>query len=175
LQRSVRVGIIGDTHGALDARVLSALAGCDTVVHAGDVGGDEVLAALSRTGASVVAVRGNNDVAGKWLRCGDRNGPDALPESAALELPGGTLAVVHGHRVLPASDRHRKLREQFPRARLVVYGHSHRLCIDRGAVPWLVNPGAAGRARTFGGPSLVVLDAAGERWRLAERRFAGKR
>jgi len=27
LQRSVRVGIIGDTHGALDARVLSALAG----------------------------------------------------------------------------------------------------------------------------------------------------
>ena len=57
----------------------------------------------------------------------------------------------------------------------MVYGHSHRLCIDRSAQPWVANPGAAGRARTFGGPSLLLLVAQRGTWSLREQRYPPKR
>ena len=69
----------------------------------------------------------------------------SIPWEARLPLPGGLLVVVHGHRV-PAADRHARLRALYPQARAIVYGHSHRLVVDRDASPWVLNPGAAGRA-----------------------------
>jgi len=149
--------------------VLAALDGCELVVHAGDIGAQAVLDALAGAGRRVLAVRGNNDVADKWS--GAAAALAALAQEAAVELPGGTLAVVHGDRALPARERHRKLRERFAHARLVVYGHSHRPCIDRAQRPWVANPGAAGRARTFGGPGLLLLEATPRRWHLIARRF----
>ena len=62
----VRVLIVADTHGHLDLRVAAFAADCDVVVHAGDVGADEVLDRLASGGAAVHAVRGNNDVESKW-------------------------------------------------------------------------------------------------------------
>jgi hypothetical protein len=47
------------------------------------------------------------------------------------------------------------------------------LICDRSAVPWVLNPGAAGRARTFGGPSCLVLTASSMSWRLKIFRFNG--
>ena len=62
-------GILADTHGLLRPRVLELLAGCDRLLHAGDVGDAAVLAALRRM-APVEAVRGNVDQ-------GPRAGPPA--------------------------------------------------------------------------------------------------
>jgi len=59
---SVRVGLISDTHGLMRPEALAALAGCDAIVHAGDIGTPEVLEALGGL-APVTAVRGNNDTA----------------------------------------------------------------------------------------------------------------
>ena len=56
-----RVGLIADTHGLLRAQAGAALAGCDLIVHAGDIGGLEVLQELESV-APVLAVRGNVDV-----------------------------------------------------------------------------------------------------------------
>jgi len=39
----MRVGIIADTHGFLDPRIADYIADCDLAVHAGDVGGADVL------------------------------------------------------------------------------------------------------------------------------------
>ena len=161
---------MSDTHGVLDSRILEALAGSDLVVHAGDVGDVEVLERLRCACDQVIAVRGNNDVASK-LSGESRAALMALPLSVEVDLPGGRLVVEHGHRTVPARDRHEKLRAAWPQARLVVYGHSHRLCVDRSARPWVANPGAAGRARTFGGPSFLLLSTAESKWRLDERRF----
>ena len=58
-------------------------------------------------------------------------------------------AVVHGHQIVSVERRHGWLRERYPDVRVVVYGHTHRRCIDRSARPWIVNPGAAGRNRAF--------------------------
>jgi uncharacterized protein len=165
----MRVLIVSDTHGQLDARIAALARDCEVVVHAGDVGNAAVLEALHEGGADVVAVRGNNDVASKWPR-GERAVLDALDDEARVDLPGGTLVAVHGDRYAPAT-RHARLRRDYPDARAVVYGHSHRLVIDDGASPWILNPGAAGRARTYGGPSCLLLEASAKAWRIERQQF----
>jgi putative phosphoesterase len=166
----MRVLIVSDTHGQLDARIAALARECDLVVHAGDVGNATVLEALHTGGAKVVAVRGNNDVASKWPRA-ERAVLDALDDEALVDLPGGLLIAVHGDRYAPAT-RHARLRREHSDARAIVYGHSHRLVIDDAATPWILNPGAAGRARTYGGPTCLVLEARARDWRVEAHRFA---
>jgi putative phosphoesterase len=167
----IRVAIVSDTHGALDPRVAEAVAGCDVAVHGGDVGAAAVLQGLRPRCGRVLAVLGNNDLPTKWPPA-DAAALASLPEEAELALPGGRLVVVHGHRVLPAARRHARLRRRYPDARAVVYGHSHRLVCDTEASPWILNPGAAGRARTHGGPSCIVLTASESGWQVAAQRFS---
>lgn len=167
--RRVRVLILGDTHGVLDPRIAALAEGCAHVVHTGDVGAQAVLQTLGRSGAEVHAVRGNNDVPAKWP-VGEQDALQSLPDRITLELPGGRLVVEHGHRANPAKARHARLRQRHPEARAVAYGHSHRLVIDDAESPWVLNPGAAGRARTYGGPSALVLEASAE-WIVGPVRF----
>src|SRR3712207_8160576 len=54
------VGVISDTHGLLRPEAVEALKGSELIVHAGDIGGPEIIEAL-RAIAPVVAVRGNKD------------------------------------------------------------------------------------------------------------------
>ena len=167
---AARVLLLADTHGVLDARIAVLARECDVVVHAGDVGNAEVIETLRAGGARVIAVRGNNDVPSKWPG-GDRRALEALDDTARVELPGGLLIATHGDRYAP-STRHARLRAAFPDAQAVIYGHSHRLVVDDNALPWILNPGAAGRARTYGGPSCLVLEATARAWRIEPRRFA---
>lgn len=165
----IRVAILSDTHGRIDPRVVEVVAACDLAVHGGDIGNAGVLAALQPRGGRVLAVLGNNDVAHKWPEW-ERELLARVPEQAELSLPGGRLVVIHGHQT-PARDRHARLRRRFPYARAIVYGHSHHLVTDCEAGPWVLNPGAAGYERTYGGPSCLILTAAEHRWELAVRRF----
>ncbi|MDX1434801.1 MAG: metallophosphoesterase family protein [Gammaproteobacteria bacterium] len=172
---STRVAILSDTHGILDPRVAELVARSDVAVHAGDIGGRGVLDALAealapRRGA-LVAVRGNNDVPEKWPR-EDHPVLESLPWEASLSLPGGELVVVHGHGYGYPGREHARMRRDYAHARVIVYGHSHLQCADREALPWVLNPGAAGRVRTHGGPSCWLLYASPRRWRLERRRFA---
>ena len=165
----MRVLLLADTHGALDARIALLARDCDVVVHAGDVGCSDVLDVLGSGGARVIAVRGNNDVPTKWPRS-ERDALSALKDEAQLDLPGGVLIAVHGDRFTP-STRHARLRAAFPESRAIVYGHSHRLIVDDAERPWVLNPGAAGRARTHGGPSCLILRATTRAWRVEPQRF----
>ena len=165
-----RIALVSDTHGHLDPRIVKAVERCRVAVHAGDIGSVAVLDALAQSDRRVVAVRGNNDIASKWDP-DEHARLERIPWEAVFSLPGGRLAVTHGHQIVSVERRHGWLRERYPDARVVVYGHTHRRCIDRSARPWIVNPGAAGRNRTFGGPSLVVIDVDGSRWRLRTVHF----
>ena len=165
-----RIALVSDTHGHLDPRIVAVVERCRIAVHAGDIGSVAVLDILAQPNRWVTSVRGNNDVPSKWAPNEHRR-LESLPWEAALALPGGRLAVTHGHQIESVERRHGWLRERYPDVRVVVYGHTHRRCIDRSARPWIVNPGAAGRNRTFGGPSLVVIDVDAGRWRLRTVRF----
>lgn len=168
--KQVRVALLSDTHGALDPRVQEVVSGCDLALHGGDIGHAAILAQLQPRLGRVLAVFGNNDVARKWPE-EDRRLLVHLPEWLELALPGGLLVLIHGHQI-PARDRHRLLRGRFPAARAIVYGHSHRLVADLTAIPWVLNPGAAGRSRTHGGPSCQVLNATVGEWSVETHRFA---
>lgn len=166
-----RIVIVSDTHGFLDPQIADIATECDYVVHAGDIGNAQVLDMLHRRRANVIAVRGNNDTAAKWPSK-DRARLRRLPLDAQLELPGGTLTVVHGDRAGSLGTRHARLRAIYPDARAIVYGHSHRLARDKERHPWVLNPGAAGRTRTQGGPSCLVLEIHRRLWRVKALRFA---
>lgn len=162
--------LLSDTHGHLHPEILALASRVDVVVHAGDVGSETVVSSLNAESNAFRCVFGNNDTKAKWASAGHRV-LERLPDTLTIELPGGVLAVEHGHRANPAKQRHAILRRRYPDARLVLYGHSHRLVIDRENSPWIVNPGAAGRSRTFGGPSCVLLTIAGRTWGLESLRF----
>ena len=164
----MRVLLLSDTHGALDPRVALLAQDCDLAVHAGDVGASAVLEALAAAAGRVLAVRGNNDVPDKWH--GRLDDLAALPEVLRVSLPGGRLVVTHGHRQT-ARQRHARLRAAFGDARAVLYGHSHRRTLDMDAPVWVLNPGAAGRARTFGGASCLVLEATAAGWHVDTHHF----
>ncbi len=165
----LKIGVLSDTHGYVDHRIEAVISHCDAVIHAGDVCGDHVLEDLAALCPRVFAVAGNNDAATRWRPNG---GPlSRLPEDFRLALPGGELVVEHGHRFGNHPD-HQALRDAWPDARLVIYGHTHRQVVDQDAAPWVINPGAAGRTRTGKGPSCIVLTVndSGE-WDLEPMRF----
>ena len=126
----VEVGVISDTHGLLRPEAVEALAGCDVILHAGDVGEPNLLQELVSI-APVFAIRGNVD-RGPWA--------DALPATEVLEVGGVTFLMIH---VLEDLD----LDPAAAGVDVVVYGHSHRpLAEERDGVLYL-NPGSAGPRR----------------------------
>ncbi|MFC3473395.1 metallophosphoesterase family protein [Massilia oculi] len=128
--RSVRIGLISDTHGLLRPQALEFLRGSDHILHAGDIVGADILDQLAGL-APLTAVRGNNDH-GDWAQ--------ALPESVTLVLGGVTIHLLHDLKELAVDPAAQGVR-------VVVTGHSHKpACEERGGVLY-VNPGAAGRRR----------------------------
>lgn len=165
-RRKVRIGVLSDTHGWIDPNIQKILAGADCIVHAGDVVGTSVLQTLEGLVGQkqVVAVAGNNDIGSRAS-----NGDD-LPTVAEVRLPGGTLVVTHGDQ-FGAVPAHERLREAWPEAKVIVYGHTHRLVCDREIFPWVLNPGAAGRIRVHDGPSCLMLTIDGEGWTVEAHQF----
>jgi putative phosphoesterase len=126
----VRVGLISDTHGLLRPEALAFLAGCDHIVHGGDIGNAGILDRLAEL-APLTTVRGNNDREA-WAR--------AIPHSARLDLGGVALYAIHDLKELDIDPVAAGIR-------VLVSGHSHRPgCSERGGVLY-INPGSAGRRR----------------------------
>jgi putative phosphoesterase len=141
-----RVGLISDTHGMLRPEVFTALEGVDLILHAGDVGDDDILDELE-TIAPVYAVRGNTD----------RVDNPRLPEARELVINGVTVHVSHGHEV---GAKPITLLAAYG-ADVIVYGHTHRELVTRADGRIVVNPGAAGARRFDLMPcvGLMTIDA----------------
>jgi putative phosphoesterase len=124
------VGVISDTHGLLRPEAVALLRGADRIIHAGDIGGPEILSSLEAL-AAVTAVKGNNDK-GAWAR--------ALPSTEVVDAEGLLIYVLHDVAELDVDPSAAGFR-------VVVAGHSHRpLCEERDGVLWF-NPGSAGPRR----------------------------
>jgi|SRR5438445_268959 len=126
----ILLGVISDTHGLVRPEALRALRGSELIVHAGDIGGPEVLQAL-RAVAPVVAVRGNNDQ-GRWAR--------HLKDTELVEVGDVRIHVLHSIRELV-------LDPVAARVRAVISGHSHRPSVEERQGVLYLNPGSAGPRR----------------------------
>ncbi|HEX4966744.1 MAG TPA: metallophosphoesterase family protein [Thermoanaerobaculia bacterium] len=134
----MRVGVLSDTHDLLRPRVLERLAGCERILHAGDVGNLTILEALRRI-APVEAVRGNTDTGAAAV----------LPESLAGEIGGLPFRMVHRREDADPA--------WMPRLRLLIFGHSHRPELEWRGDCLLLNPGACGPRRFHLPLTLAIL------------------
>ena len=144
----MKIGIISDTHGSMGAveAVLKAAPKVELWLHAGDFVDDaRYLEKLSDTG--VVKVAGNGD----WPRT------DA-PEETVVEAAGHKIFLAHGH----TYDMNHGTGILMEAAReagcdLAVYGHTHRVDIERGGI-YVLNPGSASRPRDEARPSFMIAE-----------------
>lgn len=124
------------------AEALAALAGVDTILHAGDVGRLSVLRELGEI-APLHAVYGNVDDPGF-----------ALPQHLDLTFDAVRVHVSHGHEL--GSPTPAALVKAYD-AHVIVYGHTHRPLIETMKGILVVNPGAAGPRRFNFAPSVAIL------------------
>ena len=159
----MRVVVLSDTHAPRRWRtcppaVAASLRPADLILHAGDVCTASVLTELAGY-APVTAVVGNNDDASvaQW---------GASP-TAELDLDGLRVAMVHDSGA--TSGRMARLRRRFPRADLVVFGHSH-IPLDESAPGLRIfNPGSPTDRRRQPHGTLGVLEI--DSGRLVEARI----
>ncbi len=140
------IGVISDTHGLLRPEAVDALGGVDWIIHAGDVGKEQILAQLGELGP-VVAVRGNID-RGAWA--------EHLPLTDTIEVGSVLIHIVHDVHDLDLNPRAASIR-------MVISGHSHQPSVREDHGVLYLNPGSAG-PRRFKLPvsvARVEIDAAG--------------
>ena len=141
------VGVVSDTHGFYDPRVTPLLEGVEHILHAGDIGNENIIERLGDI-APVTAIRGNND----------REGPASMYlEEEVLELGGCRVLLTHIMKV-PKEDSAALAKYTNDGIEVVVYGHSHiAFQGHRGGVLFF-NPGAAGKRRFKVVPSIGLLE-----------------
>jgi hypothetical protein len=137
----MRIGIISDTHGVVHPRVAEVFAGVDAILHAGDIGGMQVIRELERI-APVTFIPGNVD------------GVD----DAICRVGLGGLRILLTH-ILPrphAPAKHVMTSLRGEPADLVVFGHSHLPHDEQVGSVRFFNPASAG-PRRFDYPVSVGL------------------
>jgi putative phosphoesterase len=140
-----RIGVISDTHGLLRKEALDLLMGVDWILHAGDVGNQDVLNALEKV-APVFAVRGNMDREG-WA--------DKLPLTQLVEVGKVAIYMLHDLDKLGIAPHAGGIS-------MVVSGHTHQPKQEsRGNILFL-NPGSAGPRRFNKPVSLAMVEVEGE-------------
>lgn len=145
--RSVRIGVVSDTHWHREDQYLEqldhSLQGVDLILHAGDVEEPFVLERLERI-APVQAVLGN---------C-DRGLP--LPHSRVVEAEGRRIGLFHGWDV--ALERPRAVLARFPEeVELVVHGHTHKPRLEAVEGRRVLCPGSPSQPRGGTEPGLALL------------------
>lgn len=138
------IGVISDTHGLLRPEALTALAGVDHILHAGDVGDARILDTL-REIAPVTAIRGNIDTHGE---CSE------LPATEVVELQERLFYLVHSLADLDINP-------VAAGVTVVISGHSHKPSIEQRNGVLYLNPGSAG-PRRFNLPITIALIRADE-------------
>ncbi|MFL5627818.1 MAG: metallophosphoesterase family protein [Ktedonobacteraceae bacterium] len=130
-----KVGVISDTHiphfKQLPAAIWQHFEGVELIIHAGDLSVLSVIDELE-TIAPVVAVQGNVEQREVILK---------LPTKREITIGHCRIGIVH---VLGDSKTHaREAHQEFPDARVVVFGHSHIPYNQEHDGQLLFNPGSA--------------------------------
>ncbi|RMV79601.1 Phosphoesterase [Pseudomonas caricapapayae] len=137
----MKVGVISDTHGLLRPEAIAALQGCAQIIHAGDIGSQDIVEQLTAI-APLHIVRGNNDMGAEWAK--------NIADHLRFDIEGWQVLLVHDIADVPAllDDS----------VKLVVTGHSHKPLIDWRGDTLYLNPGSAGRRRFKLPVTLALLE-----------------
>ncbi len=137
----MEIGVVSDTHGRLAPAALTALAGVELILHAGDIGHETILDRLA-TIAPVLAIHGNTDEGTALAR--------AYPAHRWIEREGVVIYMTH----IGGQPRH--LVQSLPKTadgrapQVYIFGHSHRPLYEMYNGVLFLNPGTAGAPRGAG-------------------------
>ena len=129
----MKIGLISDTHGVLDAAVAHLFDGVEAILHAGDWGDYGLLATLEQI-APVHSVRGNLDAPHR-----------AFPKTLTVEIGGLRVHIQHK---MKGDAREKKKLATHTGADLIVYGHTHAPAVEEVQGALFVNPGSANSLRS---------------------------
>jgi putative phosphoesterase len=147
-RREILVGVISDTHGLLRPQAIGALRGSDMIIHAGDVGNHEIIDTLGGVAPTFV-VRGNIDTE-EWAA--------GLAMTELVDV--GELKFFVLHQVSRLA-----LDPVAAGIAAVVFGHSHRPCVETREGVLFLNPGSAGPRRFKLPVALALVRVSGRRIR----------
>jgi len=147
----MKISVVSDTHGFFDPRLKELLAGAEAIIHAGDVGAQEVLDELGQI-APVHAVRGKTDPAELSFppSCTVRFDNVQVEVWHEIPVPQDELARWSDGALLQKMypERREAFLKSFDEAtRVVVFGHSHQPCLITLGHCLFFNPGSAGKQR----------------------------
>lgn len=125
-----KIGVISDTHGLLRKEAVKALKGVDMIIHAGDIGNDNIIKSLNNI-APVIAVRGNNDKEA-WAK--------KYSKTEVFEVEGVFVYILHDIKDLDLDPKGAGFN-------VIISGHSHRPSIVEKDAVLFLNPGSAGPRR----------------------------
>ena len=163
---TVTIAVISDTHAHLEPKIIDIIRDCDIAVHAGDICGSDIIELMKPKRGKVYVVTGNNDPYCHTKKI-------QLPKVLSFDVCGEKITIEHGHEHGHHQPDHDSLRNSHPDSKIIIYGHTHKQVIDKTATPWVVNPGAAGKTRTRGGPSCLVIECnKGGEWKINKYRFS---
>jgi len=159
----MRIGLISDTHiplvdKALPPEVLEAFKGVDLILHAGDIYVPSVLDELERI-AQVLAARGDDDY-------GDTLLDERVKAKHILKLEGKTLWLVHNRPYAPMSpswlpswwqSKTSPEQDDNDKPDIVVFGHEHRIVVQRNDDVLFVCPGSPTFLNYVQGLGTVVI------------------
>ena len=136
-----RIAVLSDTHGLLRPEVLSAISGCDAIIHGGDINKPEIIDRLKEI-ASVYVVRGNNDKA--WA--------EHIPATLTFQIEDCRFFLVHNKKEVPKT---------LTGIDAVIFGHSHRYFEENIDGRLWLNPGSCGKRRFDQEITLAILTVDG--------------
>ncbi len=146
----MKVGIISDTHGSMEAVdwAVSEAQDVELWIHAGDCSGDHAYLA-KMSGVEVLGVAGNCD----WPN-------ENIPDERVVEAGGHRILVAHGHTygVRYGTDMLAEAARDLD-CDIAVYGHTHVMeCVQEDVC--ILNPGSAARPRDEVRPSFMTVELA---------------
>jgi len=145
----MKILIVSDTHGHNSdlEKVLSKIAPIDALIHCGDVEGqEEHIEAIA--GCPTYIVSGNNDYFSH------------LDREKEFTIAGYRILLIHGHNYGVTMTTERILEEGRGRqANIVMFGHTHRPCLEQYEDITLLNPGSLSYPRQQGRrPSFMIME-----------------
>ena len=136
-----RIAVLSDTHGLLRPEVLTAIDGCDAIIHGGDINKPEIIERLKEI-APVYVVRGNNDK--EWA--------DHIPATLTFQIEDCRFFLVHNKKEVPKT---------ITGIDAVIFGHSLRYSEQEIDGRHWLNPGSCGKRRFDQEITLAILTVDG--------------
>ena len=134
---TMKVGIISDTHGKIHHRVFRYFNDVELILHAGDIGNDEIIPALEVM-APVKAITGNTDFHPLTAK---------YKAKEIFELSGKKIYLTH--RVIEFGKFVPSVMDdiQIHDPDIVIFGHTHEQYAGEVEKRLFFNPGGAGQKR----------------------------